>query len=249
MWTRFKDKEKLDLEDEQNWNQWTGPASWPYNPVKWHRAPQPDPQTWLLSWMLCCHCFKILNNFWTKSPLFSFHFGPHMYPVLQAGVSYMQLISDPHGETFLFSHRVTELPFSKMFPFSTCINADAGQPHSRDVIGIIYSSSGRLDSAISPEPLTSFRVMITSQITANCLQWSIFYGHGFSTQNIESQSLRVWQGYGSLEMLSWWFLKAPWLRTTPKTEDISGSCPSRHNWKGTQHFVKCKQNTNIKTKL
>lgn len=197
--------------------------------------------------MLCCHCFEILNNFWTKSPLFSFHFGPHMYPVLQADVSYVQLIPDPHGEMFLLSHRVTELPFSTMFPFSTCINADAGQPHSRDVIGIIYSSSRRLDSAISPEPLTSFRVMITSQITANCLQWSIFYGHGFSTQNIESQSLRVWQGYGSLDLLV--IFKGTLVRTTPKTKDISGSCPSRHNRKGTQHFVKCKKSTGIKTKL
>lgn len=57
----------------------------------------------------------------------------------------MQWIPDPHAERFLFSCRVTDFPPSATFPFGAFIHADAGQPHSRDVIEIIYSSSRGLD--------------------------------------------------------------------------------------------------------
>lgn len=29
--------------------------------------------------MLCCHCLEILNNFWTKGPVFLFCIGPYTY--------------------------------------------------------------------------------------------------------------------------------------------------------------------------
>lgn len=61
------------------------------------------------------------------------------------GVSHTQQIPDPQEEKSLFSHRVTEFSPDVMLPSGACIHADAGQPHGRDTVEIIYSLSRRLD--------------------------------------------------------------------------------------------------------
>ena len=81
-------------------------------------------------------------------PIFILPWAPPMtQPILLlVDISCTQQIPDPRGERFLFSCRVTELRPTATFPFGAYIHANAAtQLHSRDVVGIIYSSSRGLD--------------------------------------------------------------------------------------------------------
>lgn len=118
---------------------------------------------------------ELLHDLWTKGPLFSFCTEPHTWCC--PSCRWMQVArsrSQVHMEKVFSSHAKDWISSWHHVPLQCIyIHADARQAHGSNVLEIIYSSSRGLDSAITPEPPTSFSVMIASQVAANCLQWSI----------------------------------------------------------------------------